>query len=284
LTASHCGSTSSDLTSPIWCDEVPGALRYRFRFRNPGTGTDHYVTNTSRFIYPDDAVLDYNTVYDVYVNWQDGDLNWQTEGAMCNFTTPSVVTTQVKPIHCGTTLASMWTIIVADHVPAAIRYRFRFHDPISLTDRYYTSVGRTTTAKKSWLELNTVYEVYVAWQNGSGDWQPEGSVCQITTPITLSKPIDVLVEANEGKSIDQPGLEFSLVAFPNPTRDDLQVQWTGSSDVVITLVDLTGKVLYQEMLSNTNSKTLNLESHSSGMYILLVTAGETSQVLQILKE
>jgi len=295
LTGASCGSVASSLNDYVYCSTVFGASlaggssKYKFRFHNPAGGDLVKGSSNTAVRLSHIGAIEYGVAYEVYVSWKDASGVWSAEGAMCTVTTPSLPTTNLVAGNCGyspgTSTEKIYceTVLGASLAGGSSKYKFRFHNPLGGPDLIK---GKSTTYFKlnevGGAEVNTTYDVYVSWKNAAGVWQPEGSMCQITTPATLSKPLDFLVEANEGKSIDEQG--FDLIAFPNPTRDDVQVQWTGNSDVVLTLVDLTGKVLYQEMLSNTNTKTLNLESHSSGMYILLVTAGETSQVLQILKE
>lgn len=294
LTGASCGLVATDLNTMIYADPLgtavqdPSGNRYRFRFHNPGAGTDLYYDRA----YPDMKLswlvgIQPGITYEVYVSYYTGSATW-LEGAACNVTTPATApTTQLTGSSCGLVASTQNTLIYCDVVsiasqdPSGNRYRFRWHEGGS--DLYwYRAYPNMVIGWLTDLQLSTMYEVYVSYWNGS-TWI-EGSMCNVTTAATLSTKFDDPQMANEGKSLSLDS-DLEVSTFPNPVRDLLNVVWEDSgSDVVITLVDLSGKLVYQEMLTNTASVAVNMSDLNAGLYILRVTAGERNQTIKIMKE
>ena len=63
--------------------------------------------------------------------------------------------------------------------------------------------------------------------------------------------------------------------YPNPAHDKLNIQWESlstSADILLSVVDISGKVILKEMISNTkiggNQKELNVSKLPHGKYII----------------
>jgi hypothetical protein len=78
--------------------------------------------------------------------------------------------------------------------------------------------------------------------------------------------------------VNESAIINSVLAFPNPAEDHLNVQYTLMQDerTTIKLTDLLGRTVYvqeQEQLIGGNTLTINTESISEGIYLLDVAAG-----------
>ena len=79
-------------------------------------------------------------------------------------------------------------------------------------------------------------------------------------------------------SIDSPDAEFLVKAYPNPTRDFININSSEVKSAV--LYDLQGRIILE-----TNENKLNLSSMNSGVFILrVVTADEKTATFKIIKD
>ncbi len=73
--------------------------------------------------------------------------------------------------------------------------------------------------------------------------------------------------------------EENLTIFPNPSNDYLNIEFTMSqaSDVVVSMTDMTGKTVYQNLLKNLNGSqglVISTSSMTNGMYSLSMKTAE----------
>jgi len=60
----------------------------------------------------------------------------------------------------------------------------------------------------------------------------------------------------------------SLMVYPNPTHDDLNIDFSKQVEsVVITVSDMTGRLAYQQTVKQSHN-TISLKGLPAGMYIL----------------
>jgi hypothetical protein len=78
---------------------------------------------------------------------------------------------------------------------------------------------------------------------------------------------------------------FSMMAYPNPVQDKVQVQLTGRMDKNATLVvtDLTGKVLINVPMDNARA-LIDMSALASGMYMLKYSDDARTQTVKITKQ
>lgn len=81
-------------------------------------------------------------------------------------------------------------------------------------------------------------------------------------------------------SIDEnPLLDFSIVAFPNPTSDfiSLKVESSKVESLQFTITDISGKILQNGNFTN-EPEQINFSSYAAGTYI--VTISQNNQILK----
>lgn len=64
--------------------------------------------------------------------------------------------------------------------------------------------------------------------------------------------------------------------YPNPVSDVLRITLSDNSDAVLSLIDLTGEVLFTQSISG-HSAELNVRNFASGTYFILITDKEGNQ-------
>jgi hypothetical protein len=82
-----------------------------------------------------------------------------------------------------------------------------------------------------------------------------------------------------GVSVEKLNYNNNIAVFPNPASTELNVQLllTQYADVVVELLDLTGKVILSENVSSSltnNGYTVDVSSIPTGLYIVRVSNGE----------
>jgi hypothetical protein len=78
-------------------------------------------------------------------------------------------------------------------------------------------------------------------------------------------------------SVENVEKEESIILFPNPVRDILQIQFTEfKNSPILQLMDLQGRLLMEKELE-ANANFVDLSAFSTGMYIYRIT--EAGQVI-----
>lgn len=87
-------------------------------------------------------------------------------------------------------------------------------------------------------------------------------------------------------SVNESSFEtFSL--YPNPTTGEVYIQLSSNEDVSIVLYDIRGRKVFANTYKNNASiftKTINLDTISSGMYLLKVKSGAKQTTKKIVKQ
>jgi hypothetical protein len=89
--------------------------------------------------------------------------------------------------------------------------------------------------------------------------------------------------------MDSNNDDISVNVFPNPSSGvfTLNLDRVTSDEVVVTVFDLTGQVVYSEKLNSVSNglvATIDLSGFANGAYFLEVNSGATKQVVKVMKE
>lgn len=75
--------------------------------------------------------------------------------------------------------------------------------------------------------------------------------------------------------------------YPNPTKGDLSFafEWYGAGDMHLTLMDVNGKMVWNDKVTETGNykRTLDLSSFADGAYLLRLTSAQGEYSLKVLK-
>ena len=77
---------------------------------------------------------------------------------------------------------------------------------------------------------------------------------------------------------------FKITAFPNPTVNSFTLSVTGGTFEIVNIIvsSVDGKILYQTK-GNTNTNYSFGNGFLSGLYIVKVIQGNSSQILKVIK-
>ena len=122
------------------------------------------------------------------------------------------------------------------------------------------------------LAAGTTYNVQVAVKIG-GVWGPYGATCTITTPGST-------------RTINIANAAFKAIAYPNPFAADfnLNVTTTADSTIQIRVYDMLGKQVENRNVEVTEIENLQVgANYPSGVYNVIVSQGENTQTLRVIK-
>jgi hypothetical protein len=136
----------------------------------------------------------------------------------------------------------------------------------SVADQAPSTAGDTAWTMGPGADLSAYagQQVYIAFHHNANDM----FILWIDNIIVIEGPMSV--NENAGVAINP--------AMPNPANESAIISYTltEASDVVVTMTDVTGKVVYTENRMNqaagVNQMTLNTENLANGIYFYTVTA------------
>jgi hypothetical protein len=84
---------------------------------------------------------------------------------------------------------------------------------------------------------------------------------------------------------NQVQIDMQAVAFPNPTRADLNIKITGYSGMIkLEMFNPEGQLVYSkvgEMTTNEETFRLNTSNFASATYLLLITTSSHQKVIRV---
>lgn len=271
----HCNTTLDSMTQFVYCTYVVSVLGYRFRITNTVNNTVQVFDSLSnRFYFNQLPSKAYSTMYLVEVAVKNGDGNYLPYNIGCNVTTPGFPTTMLQTSQCKTTVSSFKQNIYAVYVAGASDYRFLvsragFPAYSATLDRPLTYF---TFNMFPGVAVGTTYMVRVALKIG-GEWGPYGTPCLVNT-------------SGGSLRIRDTDYTFKAVAYPNPFANDfmLDVATVDESSIQIRVYDMLGKQIENRTSELTDIEQLQIGAdYTSGVYNVIVSQGENTQILRIIK-
>lgn len=184
LATGYCGITLTSLTQQIYCNSVPNAVNYQYKFMQ-GTTTiatytrGNYLTNCLLTNIPQ---IQYAQTYTVYVRAMIGS-TWTLFGSPCTITTPAFPAGSVVSSMCGTTLASFTSLMYCNAIAGTTNYEWKFMQGSTVVATYQRGNYLTNCQPSNvqGISYAQTYDVYVRGYVG-GVWGPFGAACSITMP------------------------------------------------------------------------------------------------------
>jgi hypothetical protein len=274
----QCGSTLPTITTIIMTNSISNATGYRFRITNmtdpSAPGQVQILDRSIRWFTM--AMLqnfNYGTTYQVEVAVK-------TTGAYSAFGNPCMVTTPAVPTltSCGESIATDGTLVSTTSLNKVTSYRFEvtnlstnavivFNRPVQYFK--FNSIGGYTPGANYSVRVAVMVSLY---------YSPFGPACTITAPGAA--------RTNDVK--EQPVLAtiFKAIGYPNPYVDTFAIDVTTSStDIVqVKIYDMIGKLLEVRSVPADAIETQTFgDRYPSGVYNVIVTQGEVTKTLRIIK-
>jgi hypothetical protein len=226
--------------------------------------------------------IEYNTTYNVEVAVRNTDGTYLSYGPACNITTPMFPTVGLEDTQCDEYLVSSNSeTLFAESYPGAEGYRFLLTN-VGL--EYIQTVERAlrtvTLNNFTGLLPDEIYTVRVAIRL-NGVWGPYGKSCSIITPGGVGRP-DEVTRVDEGVAN-----EFKAIAYPNPftTSFAIEVKTSNTEPVSLTVYDIAGRLLeVKEVKAQDVTNYQFGELYPSGVYNVVVTQGEETKTVRVVKQ
>ncbi|MDV7393701.1 T9SS type A sorting domain-containing protein, partial [Arthrospira platensis SPKY1] len=180
----------------------------------------------------------------------------------------AVPTTRLRDAFCNVTISIPNANLFANSVSGADAFRYRV---TNLTSNEVDEVVREGSGSlrfvliwaSSYSSDDNVYSVEVAARVG-GVWGAYGTPCSVT--VGMPNPIRVMNNSSDA----------TVIGYPNPFSDgfSLRVNQNQPTDLVVTVYDMTGKVLEVVRWNTQNSNVLIGKNLPSGVYNIFVEGGE----------
>ena len=297
IAASSCGTTLAQMNNIIRAEVVPSAVNYEYEVSLIEGGV---AVETTTLVRPAANLnlalltgisIKYGAEYRIRVKVEvptATGLQWSTNyGAACSVFSPLAPESQIEG--CGTeaglTPSTLNTVIYATPVGGTTQYRFTLSDGMGYS-QVYTSSTRTFRLSNfnalSPLTPGGIYSVSVeALVYGS---YYAGKDCNILVPGggLLIRPTEITKE----ETVKTLPTEFKAIAYPNPFVDSfvLEVQTTTAEPIHLVVYDMTGRLIETQMVKadRLNAQFIG-DNYPSGIYNAIVSQGEETRVVRIIK-
>jgi uncharacterized repeat protein (TIGR02543 family) len=249
----QCGQTLPLINSTLYADGVMYANKYLFEVSKNNVVIQE-LSRPSYYIRLTDLTsgAQYGTAYTIRVKYSfDNGTTWSEYGAACTVSTPAAaLTTKVQTTQCGTTLAFINSVVMADVITYANKYQFEISINNAVvqeltSDLYYSRLTSLTGGA----QYGTAYTIRVKYSFDNGTtWSDYGTYCSVTTPVA---PLTKLRTTQCGQTLAliSSTLSADVVMYANKYRfevskDNAVLQELTSSTSTSLLTSLTGGAQY----------------------------------------
>jgi hypothetical protein len=278
----NCGATLTGMSQLFYANLVPYAAGYRFKVTDPSNPSDTQeidrLLRDFKMAFVTDFSVQFGKPYNVEVAIKNLDGTYLPYGSVCQVITPVFPTISLQDSQCEDYLVTdNNTQIYAYAEPGAIAYEFWLTGPglspagvkviknlraFSLSD--FASANLIAGATYN-VRVRLIFSI-------SDPAGPFGKTCTIVTPGLSRNTI-------------KKEAAFNAVAYPNPFADSFNIDIAGglSQDANVKVYDMTGRLLELKAVKSEAQQITLGEAYPSGVYNVIVTQGEFSKTLRVIK-
>lgn len=185
-----------------------------------------------------------------------------------NNLTGTEVFTNIGPNGCDSTVTINLTIAAVD-------------TSTNIFNNIITS--NASGASYEWIDCSTGLGV-VPSQNGQSFITTSNGNYAVV--VTVGNCIDTSACINVSTvGIDNLKTEVENISlFPNPTTEDVIVNLGTLSNVVVTVVNITGEEVYHSITNNKNKTKISLEGFGKGIYFVKIQGDNQQKVIKLIKQ
>jgi autotransporter-associated beta strand protein len=275
-----CNQTLTSMSNSINANLVSYAAGYRFRITDPLNPLNTQVLERPirefKMTQITNFIVRFGKTYNVEVSVKNTDGTWMSYSSPCQVTTPVFPTTSLQDSQCDNyAVPNNSTQLYATSYPGAISYVFQLSGgglpaPIEVTKTIRTFTlndfaGQLTPGATYNVKVRLVFNV-------SDPAGPYGKTCSITTPGAARQSI--------------PRVGFDAVAYPNPFADNfnIELQTASESDIIVKIYDMLGRLLEEKSVKTDKQSSVQAgENYPSGVYNVIISQGNETKVLRVVK-
>ena len=292
---SNCGLLAS-MQSGIYANKVTGATAYEFEVNRIQGGV---VVQTATIIRPtnffkltmfaeNDMALFYGAEYSIRVRVQASiglQTGWSLYDTLCSVFTP--LAPEATIVGCGGEVSitpDLNTPIYVESIAGVTRYRFTLVDDFGYNQTYTTSARffrLSTFNALAALTAGREYSVFVEAEIYGTFY--EGKDCSIL--YGAGRPIEPITRTTVGS--DTVMGEFKAIAYPNPfaTNFAINLRSINTAEVRLAIYDMTGRLLETRTIkADVLSNQAIGERYPAGVYNVIVSQGENTQTIRVVKQ
>lgn len=287
-----CGTTYNRFNGYSAVTGIVGSSGYRFTFYDMSMVQVAQVTQASNYIYFNNVSQltvggSYRWTVEVQYNNGSGTVFGPASNSSCTVFMAAPTTT----VPCNATYNRQNGYTAAGAATAATGYRFTFYQGATMVAQRAQTSNYIYFSQVSGIYNGQTYQwtVEVQYNNGSGNvYGPASTPCN----ITFSAPARLAGPAREDAVEEQPAMSFAMSMYPNPLGDNqaptLVVTGADQKDAVVTVMDLTGRVITSYMMycegEQFTAQLSGFPDLVAGMYIMQVTVGDQVQSQRFVAE
>ncbi len=273
-----CGSFLRDIWDSIFCYQIPGANGYRFRVKKGGVlvGTVDKTVNSFTMVDLGINNIIFATSYtiDVLLKLNGVWLPDTEYGTSCVIVTPPTPgVSKISIPSCGSSTNSLWQSIFAVPITGGQGYKFVFDNGIRYREYITSSSSMSIHNIPGGPMAGTTYTIRVdILYNNS--YVPGRETCTLNVLPTATRVTNRVIAVFEVKS------------SPNPFTNNfvLDVNTSSEEPVDIKVYDMFGRTIETRQVNVKDIVNLELgQSYSSGVYNLVISQGESTKTLRVIK-
>ncbi len=265
------GATSTSSIDLSW-STTTNATSYTIEYKMTSSSTWSSIS-TSSLAYTING-LSQNTSYNIRVKAACGAT--QTSGYSNEITvTTSISTGCDTPTGlAASNITNNSCLMTWNVATGAINYSLDY-TPVSNPNGWITATPNSTSQMLDNLNANTTYQARIKTVCGGGASSSYSSIITFNT-VTLTS--NALTQQTPSQAIAAPyvtqqQVDNQINIAPNPTKGEFEVMFKLNeiNNVLLTLTDVFGKVLYTEMLTLQEERiSIDLQPYTAGLYFLQV--------------
>jgi hypothetical protein len=272
-----CGSFLRDIWDSIFCYQIPGANGYRFRVKKGGVliGTVDKTVNSFTMVDLGINNITFATSYTIDVLLKlNGAWLLDTEyGSSCVIVTPPTPgVSKISIPSCGSSTNSIWQSIFAVPITGGQGY-FVFDNGIRYREYITSSSSMSIYNIPGGPMVGTTYSIRVdILYNNS--YVPGRETCTLIVLPTATRLTNNVLPV------------FEIKSSPNPFTNNfiLDINTTSEELVEIKSFDMFGRAIETRQVNVKDIVNLELgQSYSSGVYNIVISQGESTKTLRVIK-
>lgn len=116
----------------------------------------------------------------------------------------------------------------------------------------------------------------------TGTFSPVYSYTNVTTGCSNTASTSIVVSSCVGLN-SVTGNGGILNIYPNPNTGNFTIETTNVNEMLIEIMDLTGRVVYKT-ISTLSSTNINFQEFANGVYSLKITSGNNTETIKLIKQ
>ena len=154
---------------------------------------------------------------------------------------------------------------------------------LQYNDSIISTINYTYNSNGQIIRTSTDGSIYEATRNTSGFIQKiVTQLYDIQSRKYYINTTDTYEPACASTSVGSEFLNNKVNLYPNPTNNDVTIEFKNEADAIVNIFDIMGKTVFQEKYENIKNINLRLSELKSGIYIAQIYSNNTKLVKKLI--